>query len=152
MFTFQSTLPVRGATRLTNSEMHTYTISIHAPRAGSDAHRIRRLPRCVISIHAPRAGSDDLVRHVAGISNGISIHAPRAGSDERRQRQMHGMDISIHAPRAGSDQGLTPHANTTLHFNPRSPCGERRQSNPLQTMPNTFQSTLPVRGATRVVG
>ena len=34
------------------------TISIHAPRAGSDAYRRNVHTRPRISIHAPRAGSD----------------------------------------------------------------------------------------------
>ena len=81
---FQSTLPVRGATpthlqpmyQLCNfnprspcGERHclrylaftTLAISIHAPRAGSDATSLLRAPvRAEISIHAPRAGSDVL--------------------------------------------------------------------------------------------
>ena len=34
--------------------------------------------------------------------------------------------ISIHAPRVGSDQGLSGMWPVHQHFNPRSPCGERR--------------------------
>ena len=34
------------------------------------------------------------------------------------------------------------------HFNPRSPCGERRTVTADRGTPTTFQSTLPVRGAT----
>ena len=36
----------------------------------------------------------------------------------------------------------------TENFNPRSPCGERRQKKDTQETTKTFQSTLPVRGAT----
>ncbi len=35
-----------------------------------------------------------------------------------------------------------------LHFNPRSPCGERRLVLLLRDHATVFQSTLPVRGAT----
>ena len=34
--------------------------------------------------------------------------------------------ISIHAPRVGSDFKGALTENYVLHFNPRSPCGERR--------------------------
>ena len=34
------------------------------------------------------------------------------------------------------------------HFNPRSPCGERRLHHPTTPVSNSFQSTLPVWGAT----
>ena len=63
------------------------SISIHAPREGSDQVGGRVLVQSiVISIHAPREGSDPLFlphhRHPA-----ISIHAPREGSDGHpRQR------------------------------------------------------------------
>ena len=35
-----------------------------------------------------------------------------------------------------------------VNFNPRSPCGERRSTSNVDTSPRTFQSTLPVWGAT----
>ena len=124
-------------------------ISIHAPRAGSDAHayHIRHaaghfnprspcgerqvLPlsghfRRAISIHAPRAGSDALEAVMDGLDS-ISIHAPRAGSDLAPHRStIQSFHISIHAPRAGSD----PITVAALQSDGK------------------FQSTLPVRGAT----
>ena len=57
--------------------------------------------------------------------------------------------ISIHAPRAGSDCPQIGHAGRRSHFNPRSPCGERPGSSTTRPTPTRFQSTLPVRGATR---
>ena len=55
---FQSTRPVRGATR--NGPFHTYLvrISIHAPRAGRDVDGLIFDNWREISIHAPRAGRD----------------------------------------------------------------------------------------------
>ena len=55
---FQSTLPVRGATRQKTQRAQSRGISIHAPREGSDllANRVRKPGD--ISIHAPREGSD----------------------------------------------------------------------------------------------
>ena len=56
-----------------------------------------------ISIHAPRTGSDGSVggSRVAYVS--ISIHAPRTGSDGQRRGNTSVLLISIHAPRTGSD-------------------------------------------------
>ena len=103
------------------------SISIHAPRTGSDAKRAATRGRHAISIHAPRTGSDMMVRtHV--IAQQISIHAPRTGSDGREALTRWGAvlfqstlpargatsviweevaeaKISIHAPRTGSDRG-----------------------------------------------
>ena len=56
--------------------------------------------------------------------------------------------ISIHAPRAGSDRRGCQQWAWHPHFNPCSPCGERRPSVSLSTGVKLFQSMLPVRGAT----
>ena len=56
--------------------------------------------------------------------------------------------ISTHAPRTGSDVIVTPNAFRTLHFNPRSPHGERHVSLQPSGSPHLFQPTLPARGAT----
>ena len=57
---------------------------------------------------------------------GISIHAPRVGSDMAHQLCFVHRGISIHAPRVGSDLVAVPHFLGVV----------------------TFQSTLPVWGAT----
>ena len=57
-------------------------------------------------------------------------------------------DISIHAPRVGSDPVPRGVGWSGGNFNPRSPCGERPASGKLSIKLLTFQSTLPVWGAT----
>ena len=57
---FQSTLPVRGATKKDVIDVYKTQISIHAPRAGSDAVCLIDTSFFFISIHAPRAGSDGI--------------------------------------------------------------------------------------------
>ena len=80
---------------------------------------------------------------------GISIHAPRAGSDLAVDGIVGRKTwISIHAPRAGSDSPSWARYPATMHFNPRSPCGERRAKYNQSINTGIFQSTLPVRGAT----
>ena len=168
---FQSTLPVRGATVPAYPTAHPSAISIHAPRAGSDGPGVRAAGASGISIHAPRAGSDEQGHPAQFCTGAISIHAPRAGSDSGSAGADDSHSISIHAPRAGSDIMLGRPPPPMMHFNPRSPCGERlliavdlRQhldisihapragsdremaAEPLH--PKLFQSTLPVRGAT----
>ena len=100
---FQSTLPVWGATLGYSSHLLVLLISIHAPRVGSDPDRREHQGARSISIHAPRVGSDE-----------VDAHALRF------------VPISIHAPRVGSDRGLLAVPDSRLNFNPRSPCGERR--------------------------
>ena len=149
-FTFQSTLPVRGATppdcppepsrcnfnprspcgeRRLGSWNWTllFHISIHAPRAGSDSFRSLLLFCCYISIHAPRAGSDPSLLLVQGGLTHISIHAPRAGSDAPT--------APICSMRAAFQSTLPVRGATSTAI-----VGMRWQT--------IFQSTLPVRGAT----
>ena len=57
-------------------------------------------------------------------------------------------EISIHAPRVGSDTSSVFSPRFPTDFNPRSPCGERRRWRNRRRRRVTFQSTLPVWGAT----
>jgi len=56
--TFQSTLPVRGATLGLLEDLAFAGVSIHAPGEGSDRERGAALPLEAVSIHAPGEGSD----------------------------------------------------------------------------------------------
>ena len=56
--------------------------------------------------------------------------------------------ISIHAPRVGSDFFYQRATVSAINFNPRSPCGERHLDIIHGLLTDTFQSTLPVWGAT----
>ena len=194
---FQSTLPVRGATVAAMTVENELDISIHAPRAGSDS-MCRVLPSVSMKFQStlPVRGATRVQPPHDGRGHAISIHAPRAGSDplQRLNRQgtrtfqstlpvrgatvqlrtptLHLPRISIHAPRAGSDTRWFCRSRSGAHFNPRSPCGERRLQperahrhqghfNPRSPCGerqgfashsisfSIFQSTLPVRGATR---
>ena len=79
---FLSTLPARGATQGAVAHLAVGSISIHAPREGSDPQGgCLSGPRERISIHAPREGSDGFPGHRAP-GRLISIHAPREGSDQ----------------------------------------------------------------------
>ena len=145
---FQSTLPLRGATRLVNQEESHYVISIHAPLTGSDlslllllsllryfnprspyGERPRtffRLPGSYpISIHAPLTGSDKVYTTYEN-QRTISIHAPLTGSDRVDRYKYRRCLISIHAPLTGSDAVLSRRLGMRVYFNPRSPYGERQ--------------------------
>ena len=103
-------------------------ISIHAPREGCD------LPMAApIHCHGVRFQSTHPVRGATPLAQAflsvvqISIHAPREGCDLLFQPSLHVLHISIHAPREGCDVEVVDQA------------GEG----------GIFQSTHPVRGATR---
>ena len=124
---FQSTHPLRGATR----------------------HSVLQRGDGDISIHAPPAGCD--VGHQSAGRQGhhISIHAPPAGCDEHCHVDiLVQILISIHAPPAGCDTAAWASIRRCTYFNPRTPCGVRRGSALVATGAILFQSTHPLRGAT----
>ena len=48
----------------------------------------------------------------------------------------------------GATRAIEHKAQEQQHFNPHSPCGERRESGKQYPFERLFQSTLPMRGAT----
>ena len=79
-----------------------------------------------ISIHTPLAGSDFRAERSAQDFL-ISIHTPLAGSDDEHRGKQTLPTISIHTPLAGSDLFVVSNISSQ----------------------QKFQSTLPLRGATR---
>ena len=149
--TFQSTLPVWGATNKSGWQFPKALISIHAPRVGSDLTSASSI-RTALYFN-PRSPCGE--RHNGIVGAPVEIEA-----------------ISIHAPRVGSDSGASSGGGLHVDFNPRSPCGERRSADACASdvygkisihaprvgsdpVPAAnifdkikFQSTLPVWGAT----
>ena len=123
---FQSTLPVGGATFFKSWGRGEQSISIHAPRGGSDKTVKIFYNQIGISIHAPRGGSDKNICILDGSNSNFNPRSPwgeRSGSWRECSR-------------------------SPEHFNPRSPWGERLDSNFKNLKSDIFQSTLPVGGAT----
>ena len=146
-------------------------ISIHTPLAGSDPIRRQQHPKRHISIHTPLAGSDCGVEPLWRVAYPISIHTPLAGSDVRTQVQsQHQKYFNPHSP-CGERLEYQRKDMIHVYFNPHSPCGERHAARdsrfeqvisihtPLAGSDDLaiskplwwtqFQSTLPLRGATR---
>ena len=102
-FKFQSTLPARGATKAACVLMVPMSISIHAPREGSDDERCTQtIEEFEFQSTLPARGATvEVLADEATFV--ISIHAPREGSDAIQRRDFTQRGISIHAPREGSD-------------------------------------------------
>ena len=103
---FQSTLPLRGATIGGFQHFVPAEISIHTPLAGSDL--VERVPSALIlefQSTLPLRGATFSMRLVQHIVS-ISIHTPLAGSDVVDVRHVYPVLISIHTPLAGSDDAL----------------------------------------------
>ena len=134
-------------------------ISIHAPRAGSDIAAHRRVwcqwnfnPRSPCgerrSTRLPQRPPDRFqsTLPVRGATHWpytqqqspatFQSTLPVRGATFAVDRRNVASRISIHAPRAGSDFGTKHYQFNGTNFNPRSPCGERR---------NTAFSTLGLK-------
>ena len=124
---FQSTHPLRGATRKLLPLLRGQLISIHAPLAGCDlVVELAQLSRPEFqSTHPLRGATDD-------------------SSYFRRNRTYFNprTPCGVRPPRLGCSQ-------EGCHFNPRTPCGVRRLTVSCQlSSTSRFQSTHPLRGAT----
>ncbi len=74
---FQSTLPLRGATRHVRNQQAHRAISSHTPLAGSDSCAAEVSARSEISIHTPLAGSDfTSMRLLGNRKNDFNPHSP----------------------------------------------------------------------------
>ncbi len=169
----QSTLPMRGATypRLRWPWFGSY-FNPRSPCGERPPVFDKKGVMTLISIHAPRAGSDPQLFGTGAAQGQFQSTLPVRGATGEQAKRGGEVMISIHAPRAGSDCIRLRVASASEYFNPRSPCGERRDLcfrgeekcqyfNPRSPCgerpklivragpPVTFQSTLPVRGATK---
>ena len=146
---FQSTRPIRGATGAAPCRRRS---GLHFnPRAPYGA----RLPEQqlvavddVISIHAPHTGRD-LGGLLLQPRDQISIHAPHTGRDVDPRRRW--TALLYFNPRAPYGARLQPHRTEVrlTDFNPRAPYGARPTSTRVRSSSSRFQSTRPIRGATR---
>ena len=124
---FQSTLPLRGATQsLQVHECRKLNFNPHSPCGERLKHVAVQLPCYVFQSTLPLRGATG-VRCTQSECRSISIHTPLAGSDRVCGNSELNVIISIHTPLAGSDSAKS---------NEGSCFGK-------------FQSTLPLRGATR---
>ena len=123
---FQSTLPMRGATRQVQTSGHLQFY--FNPRSPCGERQVKRWCFSMggsISIHAPHAGSDYHSFHQRAMYWNFNPRSP-CGERPGNPVWLSAAMISIHAPHAGSDTSFSK----------------------TNTFVGGFQSTLPMRGAT----
>ena len=104
-----------------------FIISTHAPLAGRDVELLP-LTTSKEEFQPTRPLRGATRRRRDGFGRGtISTHAPLAGRDRLDDRGGLSDAISTHAPLAGRDRRATTTRCRTRDFNPRAPCGARRQ-------------------------
>ena len=169
---FQSTRPIRGATR--PKIPIAPPISNFNPRAPYGARlaaKMQKINRDIISIHAPHTGRDFRVVVRVHNASAISIHAPHTGRDpvgytdnsplklfqstrpirgatvgaRRINRRSH---ISIHAPHTGRDMSDFTFLAYSSRFQSTRPIRGATCWAAARGGTYRFQSTRPIRGAT----
>ena len=103
-----------------------------------------------ISTHAPLAGRD----YCSGARRELDYYRfqptrPLRGATIQRLHSQRAVLISTHAPLAGRDSKAQDSRGRVRNFNPRAPCGARPCWPAKSTLPQRFQPTRPLRGATQ---
>ncbi len=119
-------LPVRGATLAAGFGGLLMSISIHAPRAGSDRPPHQQPPSVLYFNPCSPCGERLSVIQFLMPTIQFQSMLPVRGATKNQVAHDSVFRISIHAPRAGSDGQRARGRGTPSYFNPCSPCGERR--------------------------
>ena len=139
----------RGERRCAHKQfINRQSISIHAPREGSDSFLGVAFNKILeFQSTLPARGATYARARLMWIF-GFQSTLPARGATADAAYMLHDQDISIHAPREGSDVLTVVILPKISNFNPRSPRGERRLDCKHGFATAGFQSTLPARGAT----
>ena len=123
---FQSTRPMRGATR------------------GS----VVPIPAVQFQSTRPMRGATSPWGRVRPCQTDFNPRAPCGARPDEASSAPPGRSISIHAPHAGRDVRRRCGRAWRRNFNPRAPCGARLVYANISVKSREFQSTRPMRGAT----
>ena len=146
---FQSTLPLRGATTKSVRIFDLIGFQSTLPLRGATAFTKRRDWHPEISIHAPLTGSDDFLKIVLRRNQKFQSTLPLRGATHVCLTSCEvGTDFNPRSP-YGERPSIVICFTSLKNFNPRSPYGERLRMCTHPWGGSRFQSTLPLRGATR---
>ena len=148
---FQSTLPLRGATRVGFASWTPPKFQSTLPlRGATTVWTSCAGTRSNFNPHSP-CGERPSKKEEKYEIMGISIHTPLAGSDRHEHRsELRERLFQSTLPLRGATGFRHPSIELSTDFNPHSPCGERPILSDRNDMYLIFQSTLPLRGATAV--
>ena len=143
-FSFQSTRPMRGATRVDLLYFSPYQFQSTRPMRGATPRQTAQLRWANrISIHAPHAGRDNDQQHVPPMGQKFQSTRPMRGATPGHSELKGAKEISIHAPHAGRDAISPRNTPVNGNFNPRAPCGARRGPAPVAHCHRHFNPRAP---------
>ena len=140
---------MREATKRINATVWFGGVSIHASHAGGDEASSPTLARQWGFNPRLPCGRRPPLYCVYNPNQGVSIHASHAGGDG--WRNIRTSQTCSFNPRLPCGRRLMGQFMEMCirRFNPRLPCGRRRDSSATMITPAAFQSTPPMREATR---
>ena len=139
---------MQGATDPILGSVQDYSVSIHAPYAGSDTKFLKGDGFVLVSIHAPYAGSDVTGRLLKWSALQFQSTPPMQGATMQSGAGMTDLWVSIHAPYAGSDRGHS-FIYSDIFVSIHAPyAGSDWFYGHIQRAARKFQSTPPMQGAT----
>ena len=142
---------MRGATFPRRTSDHVRFVSIHAPHAGRDRMPTAREETQIVSIHAPHAGRDRTKALGNDFEEAFQSTRPMRGATcSSVSRSFFGTGFNPRAP-CGARRELLQRRGSADCFNPRAPCGARPFASMMMPLRRMFQSTRPMRGATPVL-
>jgi len=133
------------------SRVH-HSVSIHAPRAGSDSSNVFTSQASVMfQSTLPARGATLFVPHRGQRTIGFNPRSPRGERPGSGHNRAAASSFNPRSPRGERprESRIDPRL---LRFNPRSPRGERQAASGEGEIFDVFQSTLPARGATWYTG
>ncbi len=126
--TFQSTLPMRGATHLLIDLNAAQLFQSTLPMRGATKFCQLLQSGKYISIHTPHAGSDKYSCILFSESPNFNPHSPCGERLKADTREKAGRDFNPHSPCGERRKKPGIRKTMPLYFNPHSPCGERPPS------------------------
>ena len=153
-FSFPSLSCVRRVAAETSAEGSrlSTSISIHAPRVGSDLLTFLKMSAILILESENRGCEPSVFRPGLFSTTSDSFYFnPRSPCGERPKTGVTAHRNAYFNPRSPCGErraSSTRTRNMRCYFNPRSPCGERQLVDAPEDVAHAFQSTLPVWGAT----
>ena len=145
---FQSTHPLRGATKFMPTKLPNISISIHAPLAGCDpSFGTKAACHCHFNPRTPCGVRPKRPKNFVSGEN-FNPRTPCGVRHGKFSRQNLGVSFQSTHPLRGATGRTLFVLVFRQHFNPRTPCGVRPVPVSFEKPWASFQSTHPLRGAT----
>ena len=145
--TFQSTLPLRGATPSNAVNNASSDFNPHSPCGERRVWVVAIVTGKEFQSTLPLRGATRPDNWTIWPTGYFNPHSPCGERRGYARHQRHPRHFNPHSP-CGERRGHARHQRHPRHFNPHSPCGERQEDLENFRQLLDFQSTLPLRGAT----